>query len=317
MKELSNIFGKELVIYVFADYISSLESLIKTGALDDFAERGQLLHNLDLMLSYNKESAKNIGSGQVSLFADAPEAGLIEGIRLEASPKADKQEMLSWEKELLGLYVSAHPFSDYREHVEQFVTPLKELNISQKDRTVTIGGIVTQIQKIITRTNKSMLFVKIEDETGNIEALVFPNLLKNTYDIWKVGKAIIVQGKISDKDQDVKLLSNTAFSLSLKNISEIKQKFLQANSQGQSGQASKFSKSMGPLFLVFSDNISADNLKQIKEILAKYKGTDKVYFEMGVNGNKKTVETNFQVRNTSFLATELMNRLSSVVSIKR
>jgi len=215
------------------------------------------------------------------------------------------------------LYVSAHPFSDYRDHVAEFIDPLRDLDSSQKDKTVTIGGIVTQIQKIITRTNKSMLFVKIEDETGNIEALVFPNLLKNTYEIWKTGKAIIVQGKISDKDQDIKLLSNTAFALSLKNVSEIKQKFLQADMSGETKSASKYSQSAGPLHLVFLAGISADQLGQIKEVLSKYQGTDKVYFEMGVNGNKKVIETDFQVRNTSFLATELMNRLSGVVSIKR
>ena len=245
----------------------SLESLIKTGALDDFAERGTLIKNVELMLTYNKESAKTASNGQVSLFAGAPEAGLTHGITLEAHPAVDKQEMLAWEKELLGLYVSAHPFSDYREYVEDFINPLRDLDISQNDKTVTIGGIVTQIQKIITRTNKSMLFVKIEDETGNVEALVFPNLLKNTYEIWQTGKAVVVQGKISDKDQDIKLLSNTAFGLSLKNASEIKQKFLRANMSGDSKTSSKYSASVGPLYLVFSTGVNAEQLVQIKEIL--------------------------------------------------
>ncbi len=295
----------------------SLESLIKTGALDDFGERGTLLKNIELMLTYNKERAKNANNGQTSLFADAPNAGLSTGIRLEPYPKVDKQEMLAWEKELLGLYVSAHPFSDFREHVKEFIEPLKKLDINQKDKTVTIGGIITQIQKIITRTNKSMLFVKIEDETANIEVLVFPNLLKNTYEIWQAGKAIIVQGKISDKDQDIKLLANTAFKMSLRNIREIKQKFLQADMSGSPKSFNKHSESIGPLHLVFSASTSADQLEQIKEILLKYKGNDKVYFEMGVNGDKKIIETDFQVRNTSFLLTELMNRLSGVIRIKR
>ncbi len=294
----------------------SLESLIKSGSLDDFGERGALLKNIDMMLVFNKESAKNASNGQVSLFADNPDVGFSHDIKLESYPPADKQEMLSWEKELLGLYVSAHPFSDYREHISEFIEPLKKLDIKQKEKTITIGGIITKVQKIITRTNKSMLFVKMEDETGNIEVLVFPSLLKNTYEIWSEGKAVVVQGKLSDKDQDLKLLANTAFKLSLRNISQIKQKFLQANMSGELKNQSKFLKSFGPLHLVFSNNINSDYLNKIKKIFLKYKGVDKVYFEIGVNGEKKIIETNFKVRNTAFLATELINNLNGVVWIK-
>ncbi len=81
--------------------------------------------------------------------------------------------------------------------------------------------------------------------------------------------------------------------------------------------SNKYSQSNGTLHLVFSSSIGTEQLDQIKEILSKYQGADKVYFEMGVNGDKKIIETDFQVRNTSFLLTELMNRLSGVLRIKK
>ncbi len=295
----------------------SLESLIKSGALDDFGERGQLLGNIEMMLTYNKESAKNASNGQTSLFADTPSAGLSQGITLESFPSVNKQDMLAWEKELLGLYISAHPFADYREYVDEFVEPLKNLSLNSQNKIVTVGAIITKIQKIITRTNKSMLFVKLEDDTGNIEALVFPNLFKSTYDIWKVGKAVVVQGKISDKDQDIKLLANTAFKLSLHNIAQMRQKFKEANMLSGTDGSNKFTQALGPLRLIFNQGINNSQLKQIKEILSKYKGVDKVYFEIGEQGNKKTIETDFQVHNTSFLATELNNRLGESVIVKK
>ncbi len=294
----------------------SLESLIKSGALDDFGERGMLLHNIENMLAYNKESAKTAGNGQVSLFASAPEAVYKREIRLESFPPADKQELLSWEKELLGLYVSAHPFSDYREHVKEFIGHIRELDpAAQKDQIVSVGGIITKVQKIITRSNKTMLFVKMEDETAIIEVLVFPSLLKDTYEIWSEGKAVVAQGRLSDKDSEIKLLANTAFKLSLRNISELKQKFQEAELGGASRSASSFAKPAGPLYLSLNGGLSAPQLEAMKEIMLKYKGGDRVYFRVGVNGSQRTIETDFSVRNSNFLVTELVNRLGNVIGV--
>ncbi|PLX27803.1 DNA polymerase III subunit alpha [Candidatus Parcubacteria bacterium] len=293
----------------------SLESLIKSGALDDFAERGQLLANMDLMLAYNKEIAKSEGNGQVSLFGDAVSVGLSSGVRLEQASPIDRQEMLAWEKELLGLYISAHPFLDYKSHVKDIVSPISTLNTRQDKKVVSVAGIVTKVQKIITRTNKSMLFVKIEDDTNNIEILVFPNLYKNTFDVWNEGKAVIVQGKISDKDQELKVLADTAFRLSRRNISEVKKKFISANGGGGFSRGPQ--KTMGNLILEFANNFNNTHLEELKGIFGKYKGDDKVFFEIGVNGDKKRIESDNRVRNTGFLATEIMNRLGGVVRIKK
>ena len=137
-------------------------------------------------------------------------------------------EKLIWEKELLGLYISSHPFTEYKKHISEFVTPLRKLSEFKNEQQVTVAGIITRVQKIMTRTNKNMLFVKIEDDGGALEILVFPNLLKETSDIWVDGKGIISQGKLSDKDQETKLLANTAFKLSLKNIGAVISKFKNA-----------------------------------------------------------------------------------------
>mgnify|MGYP001587276569 FL=1 len=94
----------------------SLESLIKGGALDNFGERGQLLGNIDNLLNFNKEAAKAQVNHQVSLFADAPVLNINSKIKLSPSAPVGRQEKLSWEKELLGVYITEHPFNDYKKY---------------------------------------------------------------------------------------------------------------------------------------------------------------------------------------------------------
>ncbi|MEA1962785.1 MAG: DNA polymerase III subunit alpha, partial [Patescibacteria group bacterium] len=296
----------------------SLESLIKSGALDQFGERGELLGNVEVMLNYNKEIVKAINNKQASLFADVPELQGGNNLKLNSLPPADKQDKLSWEKELLGLYISSHPFSDYKKHIHEFVTPIKNLNIEKNGEQITVGGIITKIQKIITRTNKSMLFVKIEDDSGYLEILVFPNLLKETYDIWVDGKGVICQGKLSDKDQKIKLLANTALKLSLRNINSAVEKFKNA-SFGSGGFAKLNNNSRyavnRELKLEFLKPMDAAGIEQLKTIFSKYKGESKVIFQINIKNSQKTLETDFRVANSSFLITELKARLGGIVKV--
>ena len=296
----------------------SLESLVKSGALDQFGERGEFLGNIDVMLAYNKEIVKAINNKQTSLFADVPDLQGSNSLKLNSFPPINKQEKLSWERELLGLYISSHPFSDYKKHIHEFIIPIKNLNAEKKDEQITIGGIITKIQKIITRTNKSMLFVKIEDDSGSLETLVFPNLLKETYDIWIEGKAIVCQGKLSDKDQELKLLANAAFKLSLRNINNVIEKF--KNASFSSGGFSKSNNNSGyalnkELKLEFLKSMDSANIERLKLIFSKHKGENKVVFQINTGDSKKILETDFRVANSSFLITELKARLGGVIKI--
>lgn len=292
----------------------SLESLIKCGGMDEFGERGKLLGNVENMLNYNKEILKSKNSGQVSLFDQSPGLKIDNRIRLESYPLASRQEKLEWEKELLGLYITDHPYKDYKKHFEDFTTPLKNLKEVKNDQQVTVAGIITTIQKILTRNQKSMLFVKIEDDSGSAEVLVFPNLYKDTYQIWQEGKAVICQGKTSDKDQDVKILANTAFGVSFKNINEIVSKFKNVNFDHTSAFSKKYNNNKD-LKIIFNKALDSTNIQKLKDIFEKHKGANRVVFEVFAGGEKKLLKTDFQVNNTQFLITELSNKMGDVVSV--
>jgi len=183
----------------------SLESLIKCGALDDFGERNQLLSSLEQMLSLARETQRAKQNGQVSLFAGQA-AESLPSLKLTQALPANKKDYLSWEKELLGLYLSEHPLKDYQERLAKMAFTCQNLSKGQIGHRVKVGGIINKIKKINTRSGQLMLFVEIEDMTGRIEALVFPNTLEQTAAAWQEERIVLVSGRLSDRDGNLKIL---------------------------------------------------------------------------------------------------------------
>ncbi len=197
----------------------SLESLIRSGALDRFGERNQLLFNIESLLEYRRNQEKENASGQVNLFASA--AAPVAELRMKASPPANQHDLLMWEKELLGLYLSGHPFKEYAARLSSMLTPISELGKFLKAKTIRVGGVVTQSKKIRTKNNENMVFAMIEDLSGKCEAIVFPRTFNDTQDRWDVDKVLVVSGRPQDKDGQLKILVETAYEITPDNIDEI------------------------------------------------------------------------------------------------
>jgi DNA polymerase-3 subunit alpha len=209
----------------------SLESLIKSGAMEGFGERGLMLANSERFLSFNKEETKNKDSRQESLFGDLP-GGVKSHPNLNDAPPAAQNEKLIWEKELLGLYVSEHPFNFFKPYLAGYALPIVSLAGHKNDDRIITAGVIASIKKIITRKGESMIFVKIEDATSSTEILVFPRLYKETVELWEEGRTIIIDGKASEKDSDLKILANRARVLDInepqKSIDDFKRLMLES-----------------------------------------------------------------------------------------
>ena len=183
---------------------------MKCGALDAFGERGSLLGNTELILEYNRESQRQKNAGQVSLFGAASNAAAAS-LRLQSKTPAQDGEKLTWEKELLGLYVTRHPIHAYQEtFARNNITPIKSITAAMRNQTISIGGIISSIQKITTKSGSPMLFVKLEDTTAKTEVLVFPKVLAEFPDVWHEENIIFVKGRVSDKDGAIKILCEKA-----------------------------------------------------------------------------------------------------------
>ncbi len=183
----------------------SLESLIKCGALDIFGERNQLLAGTERILSLTREIQKAKKDGQISLFSDQTKIE-TPSLKLPEIEPADKKDILSWEKELLGLYVSEHPLKDYQNRLVKIAYPCQSLSKKEVGRKIKIGGVINKIQKVNTKNGQPMLFVELEDMTGRIEVLVFPSILEQTATIWQEEKIVLVSGRLSDRDENLKII---------------------------------------------------------------------------------------------------------------
>ncbi len=298
----------------------SLESLIKSGCFDQFGERGQLLANLDNLLVFNKEISDARTSKQDSLFADIPH--LAKKVRMEQVPTASQQTKLNWEKELLGLYISEHPFTDFKKYLANLVIPIVSFREHIRDYQVNIAGVITKIQKIITRSNESMLFIKIEDTSGHTEALIFPNLYKETAAIWQEGKIVICQGKLSDKDQEIKLLANRAAELNLDNITIVTNNFRLNNGvrnnnsnhflKADSIDRTKSMKKPCSLQVTLAKDYSEETLVKLQELFNQYRGNDKVYFKIKKGDSFHIIETDYLVNNNKALQSAIKSLLGYI-----
>jgi DNA polymerase-3 subunit alpha len=183
----------------------SLESLSKVGALEDFGERNQLFMSIDHILRHGKNLRTIADTHAESLFGamDMP----VSEIELVECPPATKAMRLNWEKELLGLYVSDHPTSEYQAYFDKTATPLGSLEKESDGAKVRLGGVITTVRKILTKTGSTMFFVGLEDMTGRIELLVFGKTAEHTAGSWVEGEIVIVDARVSHKDGALKCIA--------------------------------------------------------------------------------------------------------------
>jgi DNA polymerase-3 subunit alpha len=199
----------------------SLESLVKSGALDRFGDRNRLFFNIDTILEYQKRVTQEAETGQFNLFALAPKQETDSALRLKPAPPATTREILSWEKELLGLYVSAHPFKEYGERLAGILTSIAKLAEHKKDKSVRVGGMFTQAKKILTKNNEPMVFTKLEDLGGEIEAVIFPRVYNEKPELWVADKAVVLSGRVQEKEGELKFLVETGYEITPDNIDAI------------------------------------------------------------------------------------------------
>lgn len=191
----------------------SLEALIKAGAMDAFGDRGVLLANLEHILNYNKEKTKQ-GNDQDSLFGLMTDKSTVPTLKLDPSPEAHMVDKLTWEKELLGLYISGHPLDRFREKLEgKSFNVAKIREEAQEGMPVVVGGIVEEVRAIQTKKGDTMLFVKIADLSGNIECVVFPRVYIEHKDLFVPETCIAIKGKISMRNGSVSIIAEKAKKL--------------------------------------------------------------------------------------------------------
>jgi DNA polymerase III alpha subunit len=176
----------------------ALESMIKVGALDRFAQRPQLIAGIDQIAASSASHFKAADSGQMSLFG--AHTGIVDEIRLPAiTQEVNRREILNWERELLGLYVSDHPLSPVMDKLTQAVSHFAgQLGEAAHGEAIRVAGLVVRIRHHQTKAGKPMAFATLEDIQGNIELVVFPRTWEKYQKVLVMDQIVMVDGKVDN-----------------------------------------------------------------------------------------------------------------------
>ena len=286
-----------------------LESLIKSGALDELGERGKMLAGIETMLKYALQVQKNNSAGQIDIF------GLIgietiPPLKLPDVPSLSLRQKLSWERELLGLYVSMHPVAEFVDYFKDRAVPCNQLSLDLVGQKIKIGGIISNLQRVTTRDSQSMLFVTIEDTGGKIEGLVFPKLLQKDPLFWQKDKIVLVEGVLSFKDGDFKLLceefrevtSDDLKMPAVKNIKELK-KIMNKEEKSYT------------VIIKLPPNSNKELLERIYTFLLKNKGEREVLILVGQPGSERKIRLPFRINYSKELKKEI-EKILGIGSVK-
>lgn len=180
----------------------SVEALAKAGAMDELAERNMILGNLEILLSFNKETRDSVN--QDSLFGEI--GGVSATLSLSPQEPISKRDKLAWEKELLGLYISGHPLDEYKDKIEKHGTLIKDIKSKCKpNQIVTVAAVIDEIKTFTTKNNSVMSFIKLSDCSGNIEAVAFSRIYENYRGVLVANNVIAMKGKITERNGEKSL----------------------------------------------------------------------------------------------------------------
>jgi DNA polymerase-3 subunit alpha len=192
-----------------------VEALIKSGSMDCFkARRAQLLAVVDKAFESGQKAMRDRISGQESLFGLG---GDVVRTTSEELPEVDdwsEKTRLAYEKDVLGFYISGHPLKQF-EHLLSSAVTAKIEDLAEKNREeVSIGGIITGMRRMRTRAGKAMAVFHLEDDTGSVETVVFPDVFNDSNRRLDNDEVVLVTGRAENDSESVRLIATGIMPLS-------------------------------------------------------------------------------------------------------
>ena len=311
------------------------DSLIRSGGFDSFGDRSDLLFNLESIQSFASKLQKDALSGQTDLFGGLIDNASIQpSVTLQSAPvKHTNRERLTWERELLGLYVSAHPLDSYDAYFQEQTVPISSMTPNHDNKKVTVGGLVTSVRTIVTKTGSKMAFVAIEDKTGESEIIVFPDLFSQVGAKLAPDAVIRASGKINARDRDgnltteVKVIADEINLVSDKELSEYEStgrnmapprarpegavtvtKKAETKSAAAEVAYAPHVPLVRKLFVHIKNPDDAESLMKLKDICGKFPGTSDIVLVLGTE-KKSAIKLPFRVEDSDDLIDQLVKQL--------
>ncbi len=195
----------------------AIETLIKAGAMDSLGngKRHVLLDSVERAMQFGKSERAAKERGMVSLFGEMEESSAMQfSLNLNA-PEISRKQLLEWEKELIGVYVSYHPLAYLADLLKEHEVTHTTADISEEmDRQkVALGGTIKEARRITTKKGDTMCIVQLEDMYGSISVTVFPRVYEQTAELWEEETVVVVRGEVQVRNDEPGILCNSVTRL--------------------------------------------------------------------------------------------------------
>jgi DNA polymerase-3 subunit alpha len=259
---------------------------------------------MDVLLAYAQRMQKQQSSGQTDLFGSSSNEVISRAsISLIADvPSVPDREMLQWERDLLGLYLSQHPLAAFEAILQETTIALTELQEIHDGKNVTIGGSILDMREITTKNGQKMAFVKIADKFGEIELILFPGMYQQTLGIWERDRVVFVKGKVNAKDRDgnatseLKILVDDAREITTEQAAAYqptgkKVKIPKQTAKKSTTKQSNSNKQVSErVYVRMQDSSDNERLMKLKSVLDAHKGAIEVVLVLGDEDNKQVLK---------------------------
>lgn len=269
-----------------------LESLVNSGAMDCFGEtRATLLQNLNSCMEFGACQRREKRFGQISLFGGLEDEACMAPAMTKA-PEMEKKTLLSNEKQLLGLYVSDHPLNRHVEMLQnENLCPIQKLGTLEKNQKVSVAGIIDNLEKKITKNNKLMAFITLEDLTDSVQVIVFPRTFEEYADMVHTDNIVIVNGKleleepfITDDDPDSTL--ELVPKITADSIRPLEKKYLPRKREYKVAEKKVERSSLKGVHVKVENN--GTNVEKLRQIVSNTPGREPLYIHV-ITGAKETI----------------------------
>jgi len=176
----------------------ALETLIKAGAMDSLADdkRHRLLASVELAMQFGKNERAAKATGMMSLFGEEADQAITFTLKQEAE-ELSRNQLLQWEKELIGVYISKHPLAYLGDIFKEHIThTTADINEELDKHKVVVGGTIKEARRITTKNGDAMCVVQLEDMFGTIGVTVFPRVYEETAELWVEDTVVIIKGEV-------------------------------------------------------------------------------------------------------------------------
>lgn len=244
-----------------------IESLIKSGAFDfTGARRSQLFAILDEVIDLAQNKQRQAQSNQMSIFGETTLLGASSLVALPAMEEWPRDQLLKFEKEIIGLYVTEHPLNRHVHTIKKLnATDTSQVSSFPDGKEVILVGIIRNLKEISTKKNERMAFLSLEDLQGVIEVVIFADIYRQCQELLKGDKPLLVRGTVTSDERGAKIISSEILSLD-----------------------KAMDKSITSLDIHLSTvGLTPDKIRGLKEILAECKGDCPLSLHLDLPGKGK------------------------------